>query len=203
MSGGPALHGPDKALVQNGSIPLSSLITIRKGELVHHPPAAQVLSARQELIKIRGVGKQWTCMYYDESSGCTIYANRPEACRALKCWDTQAIEALIEHDTLSRIDLVESDDPLYHAIMEHESLFPCPDLESILKHGAVSGPQELEEMVNRELAYRTRMVGAQRLTLHQELFYFGRPLFQLLISVGGEVRQVGNTLHVGWPQRQG
>lgn len=202
MAGGPALHSDDKKLILDGSIPLSSLITIRKNELVHHPVADRLLAAGQELIKIRGVGNQWTCLYYNaDQKGCRIYGTRPQACRVLKCWDTKEIERLIEQDTLSRIDLIEPDEPLYAAVIEHESLFSCPDLESILRGGIVEDPQQLEALANREIGYRTGVVAQHRLTLRQELFYFGRPLFQLFSSVGAEVREAGNRLLIGWPER--
>lgn len=202
MNGGPALHSDDKKLILDGSIPLSSLITIRKGELVHHPIADRFLAAGQELIKIRGTGKQWTCHYYDaDQQGCSIYNTRPQACRVLKCWDTTEIEQLIDQDTLNRFDLIEPDDPLYAAFVEHESLYPCPNLESILKNGRVEDPEQLELLANHEIGYRTTMVAHHRLTLRQELFYFGRPLFQLFSSVGAVVREAGSRLLISWPDR--
>lgn len=202
LNGGPALHGEDLRLIREGSLPLSSLITIRKGELVHHPTAGRLLAAKQELIKTRGAGRQWTCLYYNaERKGCAIYKTRPLACRVLKCWDTEEIEALIDHDTLSRTDVMEENDPLRESVIEHERLFPCPDLDSLLASEGIDNPQELEALANKEIAYRTSEVARHGLTLNQELFYFGRPLFQLFASIGAAVRESGGRLMIRWPER--
>lgn len=201
-NGGPALHVQDKELIEGGAIPVSHLITIRKGEVVHNPVSNRLQSVKNELIKINGVGKEWSCFYFDpEQKGCTIYDHRPMACRALECWDTEAVEQIIEKDLLSRSDLISKDDPLYQAVTEHESAFPCPDLGVILKQGGSETSKELEESANREVAFRTELVGRHDLSLGEELFYFGRPLFHLLISVGARIRESEGRLLVTWPPK--
>ena len=199
-NGGPALHMQDKELIEGGSIPISHLITIRKGELVHNPVTSRLQTANCELIKINGVGKEWSCFYFDpDQKGCTIYDRRPVACQALECWDTEAVERLIEKDLLSRADLIDNDDPLYRAVIDHESSFPCPDLESILTQGCPAQSRELEDAANREVIFRTELVATHGLSLGEELFYFGRPLFHLLISVGARVQESAGRLLVHWP----
>ncbi|NNK57376.1 MAG: YkgJ family cysteine cluster protein [Desulfofustis sp.] len=201
-NGGPALHIQDKELIEGGAIPISHLITIRKGELVHNPVTNSLQAAKNELIKINGVGKEWSCFYFDpDQKGCIIYDRRPLACQALECWDTEAVEQIIEKDLLSRADLIKEDDPLYQAVAEHELNFPCPDLESIIKLGCPSQSRELEDAANREVVFRTELVSTHGLSLGDELFYFGRPLFHLLISVGARVRESTGRLLVDWPSR--
>jgi len=199
-NGGPALHRDDIRLVTDGLIPLSSLIVIRRGELVHHPVADRLIATPHELVKVRGAGRSWTCLYYDgERTGCTIYDTRPQACRLLKCWDTGDIERLIDQGGVGRLDLIAPDNPVRSAIVEHEELFPCPDLELLIETGGTDDPLPFEEAANREIAYRTAEVRRHELTLHEELFYFGRPLFQLLSSVGATIRESGGTLRIRWP----
>lgn len=201
-NGGPALHLQDKELIEGGAIPISHLITIRKGELVHNPLSNRLQAARSELIKISGVGKEWSCFYFDpDEKGCTIYEHRPLACKVLECWDTEAVEQIIDKDLLSRADLIRADDPLYQAVLEHESSFPCPDLEAILAQGSPPHSRELEDAANREVAFRTELVDSHELSLGEELFYFGRPLFHLLITVGARVRESGGRLLIDWPGR--
>lgn len=201
MNGGPALHTDDKKLIQDGSIPLGHLITIRKGELVHHPLANRLQAVKQELIKINGAGKQWNCRYYDpEQNGCKIYGHRPQACRVLQCWDTEAIEQLIEKDTLNRLDVIEPDNPIYQEVLKHEALFPCPDLEAIVTSGVDKRSEDLKQLANQEITFRTSLVKQHQLTLGMELFYFGRPLFQLFSSVGARVREVAGRLVIDWPE---
>lgn len=198
-NGGPALHSEDKRLIEEGAIPISHLITIRKGELVHNPITNKIQSVQNELIKISGVGKEWSCFYYDpELKGCTIYELRPMACRALECEDTEAVEKMIEKDLLSRADLIDSQNPLYQIVLEHESSFPCPDLQVLLDKGASDQNEALEEAANREVAFRTELVERHDLSLGEELFYFGRPLFHLLISVGARVQESEGRLTLSW-----
>lgn len=201
-NGGPALHSEDKRLIVDGAIPISHLITIRKGELVHNPITNKIQSVHSELIKISGVGKEWSCFYYDpELKGCTIYELRPMACRALECGDTEAVEKMIEKDLLSRADLIDSRNPIYQAVLEHEAGFPCPDLQEILDKGESPQGAALEDAANREVAFRTDLVERHDLSLGEELFYFGRPLFHLLISVGASVQETDGRLSLSWPQK--
>lgn len=201
-NGGPALHVQDKELIEGGAIPISHLITIRKGELVHNPVSNRLQAAKSELIKINGVGKEWSCFYFEpDQKLCTIYDRRPVACQMLECWDTEAVEQIIDKDLLSRADLIGGDDPLYQAVLEHESKFPCPDLEFLLNQGVADKSRDLEEAANREVAFRTELVSSQDLSLGEELFYFGRPLFHLLISVGARVKESAGRLLIDWPPK--
>jgi Fe-S-cluster containining protein len=200
-SGGPALHTEDEQLVRSGKIPLAQLITIRKGELAHNPILDRLQPVQRELVKISGVGREWNCYFFDpEEKGCTIYDYRPKACKALECWDTAAIEDLIEKDTLSRLDLLDEDDPVRPFIPEHEANFPCPDMQKLLADGPGDDGGELEELVNREISYRTKVVGSFDLSLGEELFYFGRPLFHLCVAAGAKVYEVDRRLVIGWPE---
>ncbi|MFN2354565.1 MAG: YkgJ family cysteine cluster protein [Desulfopila sp.] len=189
--GGPALHREDLPLIERGTVPLKRLITIRKGELVYKPYTSAPIAARCELIKFSGTGKEWQCFYYDyEEKGCMIYTERPVSCRRLKCWDTAAVEQLVEEDTLDRFDIVAPDAPVLFFIQEHENSCPCPDLQALqsaIEQRAVVDLQELEELVNEDIRIRTAAVQKLKISLAEELFYFGRPMFQLLQQLGVKV----------------
>jgi len=185
--GGPSLHEHDLSLVRTGKIPISGLITIRKGELTDNPLAGGIHPAGVELVKIAGTGREWDCCYYDLKKGCTIYSYRPLACVLLKCWDTEEILSIVEKETLGRLDILSTDDPLVPVIEEHERICPLPDFMGIRgKRGRLSGSQEreLEKLVRNDLRFRTRVIRDYDLKLSEELFYFGRPLFQLLQPLG-------------------
>jgi hypothetical protein len=81
------------------------------------------------------------------------------------------------------------------------SLFPCPDIQALLDHGPGDRAAELERLVNEEIAYRTRVVEDFDLTLGEELFYFGRPLFHLFVSIGAEVVEVEGRLIITWKKQ--
>ena len=201
LEGGPALHHADLALVQGGFLPWSSLITVRRGELVHHPLAGGVQAARVELVKIAGSGRQWSCRFYRE--GCTIYQHRPLACRALKCWDTEEVLALMEVETLTRLDLIPGDHPLVPAIHAQEGDFPCEFFEHIFRGGQPDQATfaKLEDRASRELHWRGRLVAEHSLTLAEEMFFFGRPYFQLLQALGFAVSDSPCGLRLSWRGR--
>jgi len=199
--GGPALHSSDLHLVQSGKIPISSLITIRKGELAHNPMTGSIQPVTVELVKIAGAGRQWQCRYYDSPGGCTIYEHRPQACRALRCWDTAEILALVEKDTLSRFDILSADHFLLPAIREHERICPCHDLQQLYSAGrnlSDNAKIELENRVREEVRLRMRVVTDFQLQLCDELFYFGRPFFQLLQTLGVRVSESSAGIQLHW-----
>lgn len=199
--GGPALHSQDLHLIRQGKIALSSLITIRKGELVDNPLSGDVRPASVELVKILGTGNRWRCCYYDDEDGCTIYAFRPVGCSLLKCWDTRKILDIVEKDTLSRLDILNDNDPLAAQIKEHEQLCPCSDLERIRSNPegfTTAQRDELELRVRRDLEFRSKVVKDFNLSLGEELFYFGRPLFQLLQPLGVKMIESAEGVTLIW-----
>jgi len=201
--GGPALHNQDLELVRSGKIPIRSLITIRKGELVLNPVAGKIQPATVELVKIIGTGRQWDCCYYDVDLGCTVYDHRPYACRLLKCWDTGEILDLVEKDTLSRFDILDKENPLLSVIEEHERMCPCEDLGRIQSNFAQLSDQQktdLEKLVRSDLRFRARVISDFQLKLSEELFYFGRPLFQLLQPLGVRISESPLGIQLIWPK---
>lgn len=200
-SGGPALHREDLALIRAGKLTVRDLITIRKGELAHNPLTGKIQPATVELVKIVGSGRQWQCSFYDNERACTIYNDRPIGCRLLKCWDTKDILNVIEKDTLTRMDILDESDPLVPLIKEHEELCPCGGLESVRDNKSRLTPQqkkELETIVSSDLQYRNKVITNFKLSLREELFYFGRPFFQLLQPLGVRIVESENGVQVLW-----
>lgn len=202
--GGPALHSRDLDLIVSGRIPLDHLITVRKGELAHNPLTGRVQAVSAELVKIAGTERDWRCRYYDaEKKGCGIYGHRPQACETLKCWDTEAILALVEKDVLTRFDIVGPTDPMAVLIAEHEEICPCPDLEALADRRQLTSAQhrELENLVTADLVFREKVIGAHHLPLAREMFYFGRPIFQLLQPFGIRIAKSGKAFTLHWPSK--
>lgn len=187
--GGPALHGPDLELLRSGALHLDDLITVRRGELAFQPLAKRPEPVTHEFLKLKGQNGSWCCAFFDETSkGCLRYAHRPTACGLLDCTDTGPLLAIAGQDLLTRFDCLAADDPLLPLIKEHEHTCPCPDLATIgldrSQTDTAALLANLEAAVTRDLAFRTRVTAAHDLTLGQELFAFGRPLFQLLLPLG-------------------
>ncbi len=188
--GGPVLHQEDRELLRTGQLELHHLVTIRKGEMAFSPLTDTLQATDRELIKTAGRSSNWTCCFYNEqSSGCTIYENRPLECRLLQCWDTAPLEAVIAKDTLARTDIIGPDDPILEFIAAHEQTCPCSRVISLA--AALNGTlekqpilAELTELVLLDLQIRARAVAAFDIPVAVELFYFGRPLFVLLSPYG-------------------
>ncbi len=198
--GGAALHSGDLSLLHLKKIPRKDLITIRKGEFAYNPVTDRVQATKHEIVKLSGTGREWTCCYYDVTSrGCTIYDHRPLACRALKCWDPEDSLALVESDLLSRFDILEQDTFLQGLITEYETACPLPDFTVFSRENNkldADSLSALEISVNQDLEFRNRVVLESPLVLEEEMFLFGRPLFQLLQPFGFLVFQSGNRLHL-------
>lgn len=190
MQGGPALHGPDRELLQSGHLRPEDLITVRRGELALPPLGGEPEPVEGEFLKLAGKNGSWCCLFYDEESrGCSRYGHRPMACGLLDCTDPAPLLAIAGKDLLTRFDCIEADDPLLPLVHEYETLCPCPDLQAIreqLARGDLPEARltELEAVVARDLSFRGRVGNLFTLSLARELFSFGRPVFQLLQPLG-------------------
>jgi len=202
-NGGAPLHVQDIGLVTSGVLTFDDLVTIRRGELVVPPLAREPIPARSEWIKIRGDGPSWCCVFLDVSSNtCTIYDNRPLSCKLLKCWDTAELLAIAGRDLLTRLDLIDSADPLLDIVRTHEEFCPVPDLEEVSLLAADQAGRddllrELARLVEVDLLIRSDVIRKFNLPVSREIFYFGRPLFQLLDPIGIAAVETprGITLH--------
>lgn len=190
-NGGPALHTEDRVSVLEKTLAESSLVTLRKGELVDNPQENSVSALPDEIIKIKGQGKKWSCFYYDNQQKiCTIYQFRPLACRTLKCWDTKEILALMGKNLLSRKDLISADNPILAVIDHYEERFILPDLHALYTGNGEypeGKKEELAALIEEDLQFRAKIIHQFALNIDQELFYFGRPIFQLIQGLGIKV----------------
>lgn len=195
-NGGPALHGKDLSLIEQGHLTFDHLITIRKGELAHDPVTNIIEPVKTEFIKISGSKGSWACTFYNvKQNGCTIYAHRPIACGILKCWDSKEILALAGTDLLSRHDIVKESSPLKKRLIEHEALFPLDNLMSIsqtISRSSKNIIKKLERVCNKDIAHRIQSIDVFNLSVAQELFYFGRPVFELLRPLGFTITETAS-----------
>ena len=201
--GGPALHLKDLELVAGGVLRPADLITIRRGEIAVAPTTGKPGPVRHELVKLRGTGSSWRCRFHEpRDNRCSIYENRPLACRILKCWDTAPVLAIAGKDLVTRLDILPPGHPLVPLIRTHERRFPCPDLTRLAGMGRVPGSviKSLEKAMVQDLDFRTRTVQDLGLGLDEELFAFGRPLFQLLQTLGFTVEESPRGLRLFRPR---
>ncbi|WP_456386798.1 YkgJ family cysteine cluster protein [Desulfolithobacter sp.] len=205
--GGPALHTEDLALLESGRLHPGQLVTVRRGELALAPLGTCPEPVQAEFLKVQGRDGSWRCCFFDrENSGCAIYDHRPLACRILECWEPGPLLDIAGRDLLNRFACIADDDPLLTLVRLHESQVPCPDLSclsDLLKDPASREARlhALSRQVQLDLMLRDRAVREHRLSVALELFYFGRPLFQLLKPLGIQVRESGQgvVLHYEGP----
>lgn len=193
--GGPALHVQDRELLTAGVIGFADVVTIRQGEIVVHPDSGKPEASEMELIKFQGQDGQWCCRFLDPAARtCTIYEQRPLACRLLKCWDPGEVLDIAGKKLLSRFDLIPADDSLLPLVRLHEQQCALPDMIEVAVSLSNAGKREralaeLRKMVEKDLLLRTIAIDQFQLSVALELFYFGRPLFQLLIPLGVSIAE--------------
>jgi Fe-S-cluster containining protein len=190
--GGPSFHRADRALIESGTIPARCLYTIRKGEMAYDNVRQCLEPVGSDIIKIKGKGAEWTCLFLDEAqSACTIYENRPVECRALKCWDTEEIEALYARKRLKREDLLADIEGLWDLIKDHQERCNYDTIYALTKaiegEDAQGARQKLAELVKFDAEIRKLAVARGGLDAEMLDFLFGRPLSQTLKYVGLEV----------------
>lgn len=194
LKGGPVLHHGDKKILLAGHIGYQHLVTIRKGEFALNPVSGKVEPTSQEIIKVAGKGKDWSCIFFDEMTAtCVIYENRPLECRLLKCWDTSELISVMGKNTIKRTYIINPDDPILAVIDKHERECPYSEVDNLV---AVLSREEhntkilerLTKLVRKDLAIRSYALSEFGLKADFEFFIFGRPLFKALGAFGISVR---------------
>ena len=182
MKGGPALHGDDIKHVDSGSIPLSALYTIRKGELVSDNVTANggLICMPSEIVKIKSPADTSSCIYFNEAEkSCEIYDTRPIECRAMECWNTAKIENIYSKDRLTRNDILKNVSWLRELVETHEiqcSLDKIKAMVNARESGDHSAASKLSEALNYDSQLRNLAVEKGRLPFEMLDFLFGRPL---------------------------
>ena len=187
--GGPSFHHADKALIEKGVIHSKYLYTIRKGEMAYDNVRQCLEPVSSDVIKLKGKGDGWTCILFDEKqNGCTIYENRPIECRALKCWDTKALEELYAKRRLKREDLVADIEGLWGIIKDHQARCNYETIQKLVN--AINSDrggearQKLAEIIQFDIEIRKLVVSRGELDMEMLDFLFGRPLKLTLKNFG-------------------
>lgn len=207
--GGPTLMRGDADRLLDGSLPLSALVCLRRGEWARHdgsrcttadaaPGDDGLAPLACEMLKLRGSGSgphPWQCPYLRETAGqaaCAIHDRRPLQCRALFCEATQAVEDLLATgDFLSRAELfarlapVEPRASLWRELAEaHEEACPANGYFRLWQDLATTPDvaavrRELAEQEHYDEAFRQLCI--ERGALEPELLplVLGRPLRDL------------------------
>ncbi|MFZ7127251.1 MAG: YkgJ family cysteine cluster protein [Desulfobacterales bacterium] len=188
--GGPTLHLADRESVEKGLLPAHDLVTLRVGERVYDNFTGCLILSQREMIKIRGKGADWSCMYFDSGTrSCGIYDQRPVQCRVQKCWDPAEAAALSREPGLTRVDLLGEVAGLWDLISEHERRCAYSAVSEMADHlyrnpSSTACTQRIQEMTAYDAALRQTLrerLGAKADTLD---FLLGRPLVDTLPGFG-------------------
>ena len=196
--GGPAFHLTDKKLIEKGSIKTADIYTIRKGEPIYDNVKDTIIFAESDIIKIKGVGSSWACVFLDlEDNSCRIYERRPLECRSLKCWDTREIEKVYAVDRLVRKDLISGIDGLWEFIEDHQQECSYQKIRLLLEAGKGNLENDAKEivleMIKYDLAVRPMIIEQGQLDPNLIDFLLGRPLIETISLFGLDVVKEGNS----------
>ena len=185
IKGGPALHEADLGLLEH--IPMSDVVCLRRGEMAFDPRTQSLQPLPLELMKIRGKGRGWECVYFlSQAKSCSIYGHRPQECRSLFCADTASVLEAMAAPTLSRADIVPQESGLWDCITDHENSFPVGQALRLAKGetdfaGAICA--ELDDLIRREIYFR-QVLGDKVQAADEDLWaYLGRPLWLVLLPL--------------------
>jgi len=170
--------------VDSGKIALKWLFTIRQGEPAFDNVKGLLEPAASDIIKIKGADENdATCHFLDQDQvACRIYEARPSECRALTCWDTQAIADLYGKDRLARTDLLSRLPGLHDLVAEHQercSYSQVGKWADMIRQGG-DRRQEAAAELSAIIRYdqSLRQVAVERVRMDPDLldFLFGRPI---------------------------
>jgi len=185
-------------LVEDGTIPLAAIVTLRPGERVFDQPAQQLLTLRDEMLKIKGRDNSWTCLFYNaEGHTCGIYEHRPAECDALFCRDIGPLAEMYGQGRLTRADILPEGHPLLELIAEHGAKCAVPTVEATAKRardGDAEAGRELREMVRYDREMRRLMAEKGGMDPAMNEFLFGRPLSVLLATMNIKVYEMGESI---------
>jgi Fe-S-cluster containining protein len=190
-SGSPTLHEEDASLVIDGVIPIASLYTIRRGEVVRdnvHGGGLALVGTERLKVRERDEPPHPTActFYHHPERACTIHERRPAQCAALECWNPQAFMEVYEHPRAERSHVID-DSNLLGFIEEHESVCGYPVVDRAVKEIGREGKAAVEQLVQiLQEDHRFRLKAVQSLGVPEEAleFVLGRPLTRTLHMFG-------------------
>ncbi|BDV00844.1 zinc/iron-chelating domain-containing protein [Thermodesulfomicrobium sp. WS] len=179
---GPTLRVQDRELLRSGAILVGDLVCVRRGELAWDPRTRALQSVAGEMLKIRGQGSGWTCLYYDaERRACTRYAVRPVECRVLSCADPGPLLAVMNEAPLTRDAIIRPESALALIVQEHEAIYSAGQAVEWAQNPTTLALAH--DLARREAQFRA--VLAERLAVDDAALwpYLGRPLTQIVEAV--------------------
>ncbi|MBN1656374.1 MAG: YkgJ family cysteine cluster protein [Deltaproteobacteria bacterium] len=199
----PTLYLQDLELVRSEKIPLSNLVTLRKGEPVTSPFSQTPFYLPEECIKLREKPGATECIFLDSATDlCLIYQSRPYQCQVQTCWDASGIKELTSQTMLTRNTLFAGLDTLVEIMNDHENRCHFEmlyELFETLKETQGESVEELLDALAFEDHYRNFI--AEKLNLPRDSLelFFGRSFSKLARLFGYRVEDRPDGSHVLLP----
>ncbi len=185
---GPTLFPGDEALLAAGDISHAHLRTLRAGEEVFSHWENRRTVLQHETVTI-APALPGNCPLLDGKT-CSVYDRRPAQCRAQKCWDTRDTDKMMTWPGLTRLDLIDEDDPVREIIEEHGCACAPARLRELADRvgsGDEEASRAIVEMLEEDGRLR-RQVLERKLAPEDAIpFLLGRPLEMLLSAMGLEI----------------
>jgi len=186
---GPTLYAGDEGLLRDGVLTPAQLHTVRAGEEVfsHWTGKREVLQRELVMITHGPAG----CTFLDpQTRKCRIYERAPAQCKAQKCWDTRDTDQLMQWPGLTRLDLIDADDPVAKAIADHEQACSPTRLRELLDQAREGDDDALEQaadLIRADRRVRQQLVDEGTVPEDALAFVLGRPLEMMTKAMGYEV----------------
>jgi Fe-S-cluster containining protein len=198
MKGGPTLHEEDALLFTKHVLDKTQVYTLRKGEVVRNIDDTLMI-LEGEMIKIKGQGESWSCMFYDEDdNACRIYQDRPVECRALECWNLGGLKEVMARPCLQRMDLLNPGDCILKIMKAHEEKCDYATLDAAIK--ALKGPDSAKaadkilDLLQYDDYLRPFLIDKLGMDPNAMDFFFGRPMSSTIRMYGLCVKEEGHNL---------
>ena len=189
LKSSPTLHREDLFLVKMGLIEKRRLYTLRRGEAVRDNVQGGIVTAPQEMIKVRERAEGGCIFYTEDGNACAIYENRPVQCVALKCWDTKEFMEVYKGAKLDRRSAVDNE-ILIGLIEGHEKRCAYEVLEGQVKKIPAEGEKAVDGVLRiLRFDFELRSMVVKRLGIPAEEvdFFFGRSLVDTIPMFGLKV----------------
>ncbi|MGB5984783.1 MAG: hypothetical protein WBG37_05710, partial [Desulfobacterales bacterium] len=177
------------------------LETLRQGQKVRDNVRNELIRLTSDIIKIKSVAGNSACIYLTPAHTCEIYDQRPQECRLLKCWDTEALVHSYRRNRLTRRDLIGNIPKLWDLVQTHQTrcdyarIYPL--IQTLRDHAAPSKvPPELGEIIAYDAHFRTLIAEKAPQFKNQILFLLGQPLVTSLAPLGLSLKLTQTGWHI-------
>ncbi len=180
--GGPCLHIEDNDLINDNSLSLAELYSIRPGEPVWDNIAGRQAIAAEDIIKIKNRPDTTTCLFFNAvDRSCACYTVRPLECRVLKCWDPVGLIDIYDKERLTRKYILKNHRDMWEIAAAHQVMCDYDRIGQMVRDNDRPG---LAHLIRYDRAYRDLLVEKKVVQADVLDFLLGLPLAETVRRYG-------------------